>query len=66
MTPQWPQYNSESPSTRVWMNFSSASPEPLTDFKSANCDLWDSIGYYREPGILLAKLESLARGKKSN
>ncbi len=46
---QWPAYVADQ---KNWMNFSDANPEPIAHFKDDKCALWDSIGYYREPGIL--------------
>ncbi|QDZ24918.1 type B carboxylesterase [Chloropicon primus] len=46
----WPKYGQAQGD--VWMNFSSAHPATITEFKKDQCDFWDSVGYYREPGIL--------------
>ena len=56
--PVWPLYESEG---QAWMNFSSADPALIHNFKSDKCDLWDEVGYYREPGNLWKKIQEIKR-----
>ena len=55
----WPLYDAQN--QQNWMNFSTAIPAtPITNFKTEQCDLFDKIGYYREPsGPFLSRLLQL-------
>lgn len=55
----WPEFGDAD--HQIWMNFTDDHPSTMSKFKEDKCDLWDKIGYYREPGILGRRVKALMK-----